>query len=180
MTTTQSDFLDDFYTPSTSDAGGKPLPADRTYSGVIEAEVKEHTKYRYGQATLVLSEIEDVATGGKEFMDGASIYKIGNRKVFHRIGLGYLGEDEEKVAQANRIAKEQLYSLAHAVGLAIREKIDGKWVTTLSSGITEPDTLVKMLNGKRVEFRVKHRTYTDGKGEEKTDAQPGWFSPVGG
>lgn len=181
MTTTQNDFLDDFYTPSETGAGeGKPLPMSRTYSGEISAEVKDHTKYRYGQASLIFNDILDVATGGKEFADGDGLYKIGNRKVFHRIGLGALEGEEEKIAIQNRIAKEQLYSLAFAAGLADREKIDGKWVTTLHEGVREPETLVRMLNGKRVEFKVKHRVYTGNDGAEKVDAQPQWFSPVGG
>lgn len=180
--TEQTDtFLDDFRTPASQDAGqGKPLPMNRTYVGTIHSELKDHESYRYGQATFVLDNLTDVATGGNEFPHESGVYKIGKRKVFHRIGLGWIGEDEEKVAQQNRIAKEQLYQLAFATGLATKEKVDGKFVTSLTHGITEPESLVKMLDGRRVEFRVKHRAYQDRDGNDQVDAQPGWFAPTGG
>ena len=143
-------------------AGGAPLPARRWYTGTIEtAELQPHELAEGGRAFVQVGDIADADTGSNEFAttDGGT-YRIGNRKVFERIWLGYLGNNSETV---NRIAVQQLKELGWAAGVAGLERVKGddrREHIRFTNGAVSPEEVVAGLPGRRIKFFVsKHEEY---------------------
>ena len=155
---------------------GKPLPARRWYTGDIEvAEPQPHDSATEGRVFIQVGSILDADSGQGEFVDGGGAsYRIGNRKIFERIWLGFTGNNADKV---NQIAVQQLKELGWAGGVAGLERVkgeDGKEHIRFLNGPVTPLDVVAALPGKRVKFFVsKHETYNG-----KTNAKVGAWGRI--